>query len=262
MSHPIDDGLVVQVAAIKVIVYPLPIKSYDVLVNQRRSAKSSGFTTWMQEVKPMTAILFLKQGDNVKYGSFKGMRRATIDPLPFEFEAQESWIAVKQAYRRKVKLDEVRPLDVCRQVEVLSQDVLGTQWASALLSLVYDFIADEQQKPGLGHPPFDILQLRYVKVALATSIPPSDKSKEQEAYLLEELIDPAIEGKWRKYINNDSAIPIPYRHLGDQQRGEFLAFCQHVQYWKTNKLVFVSDFQGKYSFFIMGSVVLTTSTLK
>ncbi|ETW77825.1 hypothetical protein HETIRDRAFT_326236 [Heterobasidion irregulare TC 32-1] len=174
------------------------------------------------------------------------MRRAKIDPLPYDFEAQDGRIAVKQAYRRKVKSDEVQTLDVCRQVEILSQDVLGTQWASALLSLVYDFIADNIQKPELSHPPFEIPQLRYVKVALATSMPPSDKTEQQEAFLLEELVDPAIEGKWRKYINNDSAIPIPYRHFGDQQCGEFLAFCQHVQYWKTSKLVFVSDFQGMY----------------
>jgi hypothetical protein len=31
----------------------------------------------------------------------------------------------------------------------------------------------------------------------------------------------------------------------DEERANFLAFSQHVQYWKTKKQVFVSDYQGK-----------------
>ena len=34
----------------------------------------------------------------------------------------------------------------------------------------------------------------------------------------------------------------------DEERAKFLAFSQHVQYWKTKKQVFVSDYQGKQSF--------------
>ena len=43
-----------------------------------------------------------------------------------------------------------------------------SQWAAASMDLVYEFIANEVNAHGT--PPFDIPQLQFVKVALATSL--------------------------------------------------------------------------------------------
>lgn len=85
--------------------------------------------------------------------------------------------------------------------------------------------------------------MRYVRAALATA---SDGS----TFLVEECIDEAREGPFRKYINNRSPVPVEFPDVANQNRCLFLAFAQHWQYNRTHGLTFVSDFQGKYSFIL------------
>ena len=66
-------------------------------------------------------------------------------------------------------------------------------------------------------------------------------------FLLEEVIDENTEGPFRKYLNNVSPEPLVMETKKDEEWAKFLAFSQHVQYWKTKKQVFVSDYQGKQS---------------
>ncbi|KAJ7031306.1 hypothetical protein C8F04DRAFT_960560, partial [Mycena alexandri] len=54
-----------------------------------------------------------------------------------------------------------------------------------------------------------------------------------------------VAGKFRQYINNGATIPTAFNNVDDQERAQFLAFSQHVQYWKTMKTVFVGDYQGE-----------------
>jgi hypothetical protein len=106
-------------------------------------------------------------------------------------------------------------------------------WAQGLLQLAYSFV--DGILKDRGDPPFPIPRMRFVQAALAM---------EQDGtgvYLLEEFIG----GKFRKYLNNVSAEPLQLSTVDDQNRAEFLAFTQHVQYWKTGKQVFVADYQGK-----------------
>jgi len=67
----------------------------------------------------------------------------------------------------------------------------------------------------------------------------------KKTFLLEEVIDMDAEGPFRKYLNNVSSEPLAMDTKKDEERANLLAFSQHVQYWKTKKQVFVSDYQGK-----------------
>lgn len=133
--------------------------------------------------------------------------------------------------------------DPVTQARDLVVDLLCIVWAHGLLKLVYEFI-DHQVGSRLFNTtlPFVIPQMRFVQAALAVD---QAADAEQQTYLLEEVVDPTVEGRFRKYINNNSAGPLSFASSEDTNRADFLAFSQHVQYWKTKKLVFVSDYQGK-----------------
>ncbi|GLB40066.1 putative alpha-kinase family protein [Lyophyllum shimeji] len=72
----------------------------------------------------------------------------------------------------------------------------------------------------------------------------SSYDAKKTAFLLEEVIDTSTEGPFRKYLNNTSPVPLAMETKADEERAKFLAFTQHVQYWKTKKQAFVSDYQG------------------
>lgn len=132
--------------------------------------------------------------------------------------------------------------DPITQGRDLFVDLVCGVWGDGLLVLVYEFIAQELTGPLFGHPlPFSIPQMRFVRSALAVD---QAAEAQQQTYLLEEVVDPKVDGRFRKYLNNNSAIPMKFKTPEDNNRAEFLAFSQHVQYWKTKKLVFVSDYQG------------------
>ncbi|KIL61170.1 hypothetical protein M378DRAFT_82873 [Amanita muscaria Koide BX008] len=113
-------------------------------------------------------------------------------------------------------------------------------WARALLELAYSFINEQFEGPAIA--PWQIPQFRFVKSALA--VEQQSAGKNGAVFLLEELIHEKEQGPFRKYLNNVSPSPLPFASSADRERAAFLAFTQHVQYWKTKKLVFVSDYQG------------------
>ncbi|CAK5278830.1 unnamed protein product [Mycena citricolor] len=51
-------------------------------------------------------------------------------------------------------------------------------------------------------------------------------------------------GKFIKFINNNSALPVASLDPELHPITVFLCFTQHVQYEHTGKLVFLSDLQG------------------
>ena len=118
-------------------------------------------------------------------------------------------------------------------------------WAQALLQLSYDYIKtfDDNNGPPPPHlmnPP----QFRFVHAALA--VEQGKSSRDARAFLLEEEIDEATEGKFHKYFNNTSPVPCHFSKntTANILRADFLAFTQHLQFWKTGKLVFMADYQG------------------
>ncbi|KAI0367935.1 hypothetical protein BV20DRAFT_922686, partial [Pilatotrama ljubarskyi] len=125
------------------------------------------------------------------------------------------------------------------QIIDLSREILCTQWASALMDIVYDFVRASEH----GSPPFPIPEMHFVWVALAIE---SKESTDRRVFMLEERVDRREQGEWRKYINNNSATPLASTMSSPelQNTAEFLVFCQHVQHLKTKGLAYISDFQG------------------
>ena len=133
--------------------------------------------------------------------------------------------------------------DGAKQAELLTVELNCIGWASALMLCVYEFI-----DKNLGQtPPFDIPQMRYVDYGLAIS-----KTDNYSAFLLEEFIETPVEHiqsgskGFVKYLNNNSAKSRSFSDHKLTHRAEFLSFAQHVQFWKTDGLAFVSDLQGMH----------------
>lgn len=136
------------------------------------------------------------------------------------------------------------PYEGRKQFQNLSMEVACTVWAQALLDLVYKFISEDSDNTG-GSCPFNIPEFRFVELALAMEDSPDGTKKQNGAvFLVEEVIAEEKEGPFRKYLNNISPVPLATSCKQDESRARFLAFSQHVQYWKTKKQVFVSDYQG------------------
>ena len=164
---------------------------------------------------------------------------------------QSTRVCIKQTFYTKsrdiqelgaaesITLKQNIPHDPTRQAKGLTMEITCLVWARALLDLVYNFVY-KRLKDWDAEPPFSIPVMRFVNAALAI-----EQNGEGQVYLLEEVVEEASEGKFRKFMNNNSAMPPLFKDQGDKHRAEFLAFTQHVQYWKTKKNAFVSDYQGE-----------------
>ncbi|KAG1748348.1 uncharacterized protein EDB91DRAFT_1047973 [Suillus paluster] len=130
----------------------------------------------------------------------------------------------------------------------LFQEANVLYWAKALLGLVYDFI--DHAVAGTSEPlPFNIPRVRFIEAGLAISCYQGNSKSTlktrsiRAAFLLEEVIDSGDED-FIKFIHNGDPNPL----LNPEQYGYdfalFLAFTQHVRYVKTDRLVFISDYQG------------------
>lgn len=190
---------------------------------------------------------------NMKKGGFKLAAFGMSMPAVFKavdteavcakrtYNAVERVVSVGGSLMRKVVNV---PHEGEKQFQHLTMEVSCLVWAQSLLDIVYDFINKEGEN--LMRPPFRIPQLRFVKAAIAIE-QSSSASVKKATFLLEEVIDANMEGPFRKYLNNVSPEPLAMETKEDEERANFLAFSQHVQYWKTKKQVFVSDYQGKQS---------------
>lgn len=123
-------------------------------------------------------------------------------------------------------------------------------WADALLQITYDYMDafDDHHGP----PPSYFInrpEFHYIKSCMA--IEQGKPNQDAWAFLLEEAIQEENKGPFRKYFNNTSPIPCHFANndTENKQWVEFLIFTQHLQYWKTGKLVFVADYQGMRNVF-------------
>lgn len=124
-------------------------------------------------------------------------------------------------------------------------------WATCLMSLVYIFVDEMIETKTVKAAVADqVPRLRLVHAAVAI---PDDTSDHAGAatYLLEER----IEGKFIKYINNNSAVPTYHLRGFEEKIGLFLCFAQHVQHRLTNEVVYLSDFQGNAAFIFIDRVL-------
>jgi hypothetical protein len=175
-------------------------------------------------------------GSRPKLGTFKVAQLGNLD----NHSGDTTQVCIKQCIRRMPSATAQQTImvyDNRKQAELLSLEITCSRWANALMGIVYQF-ADSYPDP----PSLEIPRMSYVATALAIGT-----ENTQQTILIEDLIDEVQEGPFVKYINNNSAKPLVFP--GDDERtnvAEFLAFCQHIQYEKTGKLAYVSDFQGTF----------------
>jgi hypothetical protein len=212
-------------------------------------------TIGVPEDAPTHVSLVFNSSVKPMVGSFKiAFFGHTSVPI-FQPTSSSTRVCIKQCYYHGDDGAPGRPpsrhlYDSCTQAKKLALEMYCATWGAALIQLVYDFVA--AQNIVRGAPPFPIPQVRYVRVALAVA-----DNVTRDTYLLEECIDEDSDGVFLKYINNNLNSPISRPDHPDRKEiGEFLAFAQHVQYLKTQKMAFVSDMQGLYTLLTL-SFVLT-----
>lgn len=186
---------------------------------------------------------------NMKKGGFKLAAFGTTTSAIPNFGGATN-ICAKRSFYEKETVREVQgrltkkiidlPHDGRVQFRNLMMEVSCSVWARALLQLVYDFIDGNKE---YGTLPFKIPHFRFVECALA--VEQTAAGNDAAVFLVEQVIRESEQGLFRKYLNNVSPVPFAMETKVDKERAEFLAFSQHVQYWKTKRLVFVSDYQGK-----------------
>ncbi|KAH9046217.1 hypothetical protein EDB84DRAFT_1265326 [Lactarius hengduanensis] len=240
--------ILVNTVSFPILFWLCPTKPLRSLISAQR-VTDSGFGEWTQKVQPQNGFIFFNTTQKLQYGAFKSMREGQLDitglsPFP------NKGVALKQPYlsnySRTSDLSSsaapILSLSPDEQIKDLAADALSIQWASSLLDDVYDFVALYHQSHVTC--PVTIPQFRFVKSGLAITNTPGAAPVQKEAYLVEELIRSEDDGPWKKYINNGSSCPLHFRDFENRRRADFLAFCQHVQYWRTGCQVFTSDFQG------------------
>ena len=126
-------------------------------------------------------------------------------------------------------------------------------WADSLMSLANSWIqAQIAQRTNCGDPcPLNIPKLRFVRGGVASVQGAYHKAElgklyyqPSATYIIEEPITSAL-GEFTKYVHNVDATPqLPSFDEPAYEIAEFLCFVQHLQYWKTDAMVYISDFQG------------------
>ena len=235
---------------VQVLVNPVRRLSFSQLLDMEESA------TWLSPKSSFYQLHISRGQEHQKHGGFKTASPAHLDSTnnnpfleSFPKGLRRSLYAKQVFYRTNAG-----PTGITRRYYLGPSAIsrIGTElrciiWAQALLQLSYDYIKSFDDVNGpppvhLMHPP----QFRFVHAALA--VEQGKPTRDARAFLLEEEIDEAAEGKFRKYFNNTSPVPCQFSEnentTANRLRAGFLAFTQHLQFWKTGKLVFVADYQG------------------
>jgi len=240
-------------------VYPVEFQTWVQLLNPVDQAAeptqvSIGNGNNLYLGKPLTSTLQLDLApSNMKKGGFKLAAFGMSMPAVFKSDGTEA-VCAKRTYSAVERVVNVGgslmkkvvniPHEGEKQFQHLTMEVSCLVWAQGLLDIIYNFIEEEAED--LKKLPFCIPQLHFVKAAIVIEQSSSTLVK-KTTFLLEEVIDMNEEGPFRKYLNNVSPVPLVMETKEDEDQAKILVFTLHVQYWKTKKQVFVSDYQGKQS---------------
>jgi hypothetical protein len=225
-------------------VYPSANVTFSDLVTQARAFDAIGDCSGSLE---FTLMYDLKA--KPKYGAFKQAVFGYVD-RPALWNLNSTSVAIKQCFYTSPSTGSRVLYDKHSQLTKITAELNCLRWASALMGMVYSFI-DEHKTTNSISPSFLIPEMFFVKSALAIS------ETDQEVFLLEEVINEEVEGPFIKYIGNGSVKPYDFLKNEERRRGDFLSFCQHVQFLKTKGLAFVGDFQGKHKHMKSDHLLLT-----
>jgi hypothetical protein len=219
----------VNTTSVKCTFYLTATTSFSSLINKARS-----FDAVKDCECPATLTLIYNPNAASKYGGFK---RAQFGHLSCAVFSNSSSVCIKQCWYACKASGGRLIYDNHTQITKLSAEINCLRWASALMNIVYDFI--DKYTNIHGDPTFTIPKMRFVKNALAIA------NTTHDTYMIEEVVDDAVDGTFMKYIGNGSVKPFDFLSGAAAHRAEFLAFSQHMQYIKTKGLAFIGDFQGK-----------------
>jgi hypothetical protein len=215
--------------------------------------------------KEQRVNLTLRTGpdSDTRVGRFKRAQFGDCEPVLRLFS--NSSVCAKQAVHQKSSSGAFIPYEGRKQLRELLPEIQCLAWATTLhdsaMQFVQDKMAETSAKKTLTDSdgsPIEIPRMRFVEAYIAKEdLPGSTANTASRVFLLEEVIDTATEGGFRKYINNNSAKPLEMFDEESMIRAEFLAFTQHYQYWYTRKIAFVTDFQGNILFFSWNIFSLT-----
>ena len=202
----------------------------------------------------LRATLEILPGGYLGIGSFKSAVRGRLTLEQWEPEVsmdlaiRVGWavaVACKRFFvRSNGQMMRLTPAD-----ELLRVHAEGTilYWANALLRMCYSFMA---RHIGKSHkePPHRVPEVRFVNAAIGLSMPKDQTGTKGLPYsgcfVLEEIIHIPEGAKFTKFIGNASAKPLVQPGEEGYEEAVFLAFCQHVQYEKTQGMAYISDLQG------------------
>ncbi|RXW22094.1 hypothetical protein EST38_g3761 [Candolleomyces aberdarensis] len=227
-----------------IIVYLVPTPTmHDLLErwNKPDQPESSYFWTLFEEMEVYHGTISIAVHE-YQQGSFKTAHEATILSGPQALF--DHFSGAKVVAKRPYQYEEgaLTRLPVTDELIDIGNECNILVWASALLNLVYDYmdsvVFQKKMKPSFSCP-----QLAFVRAGFSHTVSPNGSSTANKASIkalrsqkgispsirLGYLLEEKIEGNFTKYIHNVA---------------EFLCFTQHVQYMKTGKLAFVSDYQG------------------
>jgi hypothetical protein len=205
---------------------------------------------------------FPRHADWLGIGTFKTVHPGylTLVHLAMEGLGQRpnKGVAVKQMYVLRAKPTETNPNrwlvtwlmpvdEFCKTI--MRANVL--QWVVSIMTFTYSFI-NHFIHNSPSPPPFLIPNVRFVYAGVAVvhqqlAAPlASATASICHSYLIEEHINEELDSFY-KFINNGSAVPLPFTRVNKSLSvlAEFLAFTQHVQYYKTSGMVYLSDIQGE-----------------
>lgn len=242
---------------INVTVYKPLISSFNDLLTEKASQLLLDPTSSIYSAV-RTSISYSSKAD-IRYGVFKlAFAGNSTTPVFRNLDSPggES-LCLKQSYYTSTQSGKRKPYDAATQIPNLVVDICCLVWADQLMQLVYRFIERHDRHgvaaaaaSGTAAPASSTSSSKtdsrpLVPVLHFTSSGLACSDDRNTIYLVEELIDPNIEGRYIKYINNSCPKPLSFLP-GDEYINValFLCFSQHVQYG-TTKLAYVSDFQGK-----------------
>jgi hypothetical protein len=226
--------LTVNSTRIKCTVYPTAYITFSELVMHARAFDAIGDCSGSLDI-----TLMYSSKPKPKYGAFKQAIFGYFDCLVLWSSTS---VAIKQSFYLSSSTGARVLYDKHTQLKKLTTELNCLRWASALMGIVYSFINEYKTTSGHLSPSFPIRvpEMNFVKSALTIS------DIDQEVFLLEEVINDSAEGPFIKYIGNGSVIPYNFLEGEERHLGEFLSFCQHIQFLKTKGLAIVGDFQGKH----------------
>ncbi|KAK6996039.1 hypothetical protein R3P38DRAFT_3371236 [Favolaschia claudopus] len=130
--------------------------------------------------------------------------------------------------------------------KIILKEANNLYWAISIMGFSYSYIYSFDSLHHPDCPPIPDLRFVQAGVAIYYETPAKNSSKAsiRKTYLLEKYIETNSDSEFVKFVHNGSAAPL--LDIDDAWRwiADFLCFTQHIQYWKSGEMVFLSDLQG------------------